>query len=133
MEDHHVVAVILLREGQVLLCHRSPGRQWYPDVWDFPGGHVLPGESPEDALRREIAEELGAELEHVEGGPVLRQVDPSAGLDLTVWVSRRWRGCIANLQPEEHDAIGWFGKEQLGELTFADPSYPGLLRELLSD
>ena len=133
MEGHHVVAVILLQAGQVLLCHRSPGRRWYPDVWDFPGGHVLPGERPEDALQREVAEELGAELEDVEGGPVLRQVDPQAGLDLTVWVSRRWRGSITNLQPEEHDAIGWFGKGQLGGLTLADPSYPGLLRDLLSD
>jgi 8-oxo-dGTP pyrophosphatase MutT (NUDIX family) len=133
MEDHHVVAVILLRAGQVLLCHRSPERRWYPDVWDLPGGHVLPGEHPEDALRREVAEELGAELGGTEGGPVLRQVDPQAGLDLTVWVSRHWRGSITNLQPEEHDAIGWFGKDQIGELALADPSYPGLLRDLLSD
>jgi len=125
--------VILLRAGQVLLCHRSPGRRWYPDVWDFPGGHVLPGERPQDALRREVAEELGAELEDIEGAPVLHQVDPQAGLDLTVWVSRRWQGSITNLQPQEHDAIGWFQKGQLGELAFADPSYPGLLRELLSD
>lgn len=132
MEDHHVVAVILVRADRVLLCHRSPGRRWYPDVWDFPGGHVLPGEHPEDALRREVAEELGAALERVDGAPVLRQVDPQAGLDLTVWVSRHWRGSIANLQPEEHDAIGWFGKEQLGGLSLADPSYLSLLRTLLS-
>jgi ADP-ribose pyrophosphatase YjhB (NUDIX family) len=85
MEDHHVVAAILRRADQVLLCHRSPRRQWYPDVWDFPGGHVLPGERPEDALRREVAEELGAELEGLDGEPVLHQIDPQAGLDLTVW------------------------------------------------
>jgi 8-oxo-dGTP diphosphatase len=133
MEDHRVVAVILLRAGQVLLCHRSPERRWYPDVWDFPGGHVEPGERPEDALRREVAEELGVGLEGVEGGPVLHRVDPQAGLDLTVWVSRRWQGSITNLQPEEHDAIGWFEKVQLSRLAFAHPSYPGLLRDLLSD
>jgi len=49
-----------------------------------------------------------------------------------VWVSRHWRGSIANLQREEHDAIGWFGKEELGALSLADPSYLGLLRGLLS-
>jgi 8-oxo-dGTP diphosphatase len=131
MEEHHVVAVILLQAGQVLLCHRSPGRRRYPDIWDFPGGHVLPGERPEAALRREVAEELGAELEDVEGAPVLHRTDPQTGLDLTLWVSRRWRGSITNLQPHEHDAIGWFGKGQLAGLAFADPSYPGLLRDLL--
>lgn len=132
MEDHHVVAVILLQADRALLCHRSPQRRWYPDVWDFPGGHVEPGEHPQDALRREVAEELGATLERVEGGPVLHRVDPQAGLDLTVWVSRHWRGSIANLQPEEHDAIGWFAKEELDALSFADPSYLGMLRTLLS-
>jgi 8-oxo-dGTP diphosphatase len=132
MEDHQVVAAILRRADQVLLCQRSPGRRWYPDVWDFPGGHVRPDERPEDALRREVAEELGAELEGLEGGPVLHRIDPQAGLDLSVWVSRRWRGSITNLQPEEHDAIGWFGEGQFDELRFADPSCLTLLRHLLS-
>jgi 8-oxo-dGTP diphosphatase len=132
MQEHHVVAAILRRADRVLLCHRSPQRQWYPDVWDFPGGHVEPGERPEDALRREVAEELGAGLEGLDGEPVLHKIDPQAGLDLTVWVSRRWRGTVSNLQPEEHDAIGWFKQEQLDGLRFADPSYPGLLRHLLS-
>jgi 8-oxo-dGTP diphosphatase len=129
--EHLVVAVILRRADELLLCHRSPGRQWYPDVWDFPGGHVEPGERPEDALRREVAEELGAELEGVDGGPVLRRVDPQRGLDLTVWVSRRWRGGVSNLEPQEHDAIGWFKADQLAGLSLADPSYLPLLQRLL--
>jgi hypothetical protein len=74
----------------------------------------------------------GAGLEGVDGGPVLHRVDPQAGLDLTVWVSWRWRGTVSNLQPEEHDAIGWFEEGQLDGLRFADPSYLPLLRRLLS-
>ena len=91
MMEHRIVAVILLRPEEMLLCHRSPARLAYPDVWDFPGGHVEPGENPLDALRREVAEELGAELDGVDGGPVLRRVDPQRSLDLTVWASRRWQ------------------------------------------
>lgn len=132
VEKQHVVAVILRRPEQVLLCHRSPRRRWYPDVWDFPGGHVQPGEHPADALRREVAEELGAELEGVNGGPVLHRVDPQNALDLTVWVSHRWRGPVSNLQPEEHDAIGWFAVGQLDALTLADPAYLPLLQKLLN-
>jgi 8-oxo-dGTP pyrophosphatase MutT (NUDIX family) len=96
MTDHHIVAVILLRPREMLLCHRKPARLANPDVWDFPGGHVEPGENPLDALRREVAEELGAELTGVDGDPVLRRVDPQRSLDLTVWASRRWRGEVSS-------------------------------------
>jgi 8-oxo-dGTP diphosphatase len=133
MTSHRVVAVILRQADRLLLCHRAPSRRWYPDVWDFPGGHVEPEERPEDALRREIAEELGVELEGVDGAPVLHRVVPDTDLDLTVWVSRCWRGKITNMQPEEHDAIEWFRLEQLAGLRFADASYLGLLHGLLSE
>jgi mutator protein MutT len=128
---HRVVAVILRQADEVLLCHRTPTRRWYPDVWDFPGGHVEPQERPQDALRREIAEELGVELEGVDGAPVLHRVISDTDLDLTVWQSRCWRGDVTNVQPEEHDAIEWFRREQLDGLRFADPSYLDLLRGLL--
>jgi len=101
----------------MLLCHRTPARLANPDVWDFPGGHVEPGEDPLDALRREVAEELGAELTGVDGGPVLRRVD---------------RGEVSNMQPHEHDAIGWFTAVQIEQLTLADPSYLTVLRRLVS-
>ena len=39
-----MVAGVLVRGTEVLLGHRSPGRRWYPDVWDLPGGHVEPGD-----------------------------------------------------------------------------------------
>ena len=130
--EHQIVAVILLRADELLLCHRSPARRWYPDVWDFPGGHVEPGENPHAALRRELTEELGVDLQDIDGEPVLRRIDPRTGLDLTVWTSSHWSGPITNRQPEEHDTIGWFGYGQLAGLTFAHPSHLPLLQRLLS-
>ena len=41
---HRVVCAALVRGRRVLLGHRSPGRRWYPDVWDLPGGHMVDGE-----------------------------------------------------------------------------------------
>lgn len=59
-----VAGVILHREGRVLLQHRDdiPGIVW-PGHWAIFGGHIEPGEMPHDAALREIAEELGLELE----------------------------------------------------------------------
>jgi 8-oxo-dGTP diphosphatase len=53
-----VVAAILEREGRILICRRTP-EQSHPLKWEFPGGKVEPGESPAEALARELEEELG--------------------------------------------------------------------------
>lgn len=67
-----VVAAVVLDDGGVLLCQRPDGPH-LPLMWEFPGGKIDPGESPEQALARELREELGvaaaigeqvAEIEH---------------------------------------------------------------------
>jgi 8-oxo-dGTP diphosphatase len=59
-----IVAGAMIKDGRVLLCHRSPHRRWYPDVWDLPGGHVELGETPTEALKRELLEELSVSVAH---------------------------------------------------------------------
>ena len=56
-----VAAGILVRHGRVLLAQRAPGTH-LAGLWEFPGGKVEPGESPEEALVREVREELGIEI-----------------------------------------------------------------------
>jgi 8-oxo-dGTP diphosphatase len=51
-----VVAAVIERDGRVLICQRKTGR--HALKWEFPGGKIERGESPEDALRRELREEL---------------------------------------------------------------------------
>jgi 8-oxo-dGTP diphosphatase len=53
-----VVAGILERQRRILICRRTP-EQSHPLKWEFPGGKVEPGESPAEALARELEEELG--------------------------------------------------------------------------
>jgi 8-oxo-dGTP diphosphatase len=53
-----VVAAIIEREGRILICRRTP-QQSHALKWEFPGGKVEPGETPEQALERELEEELG--------------------------------------------------------------------------
>lgn len=61
MKTVNVVAAIIVRDGKILATQRGYGE--YKDGWEFPGGKIEPGESPEDALVREISEELDACIE----------------------------------------------------------------------
>ena len=127
-EAHQIVAALLVRDGRVLLCHRSAGRRWYPDVWDFPGGHVEGGESPVKALARELEEELGILIQ--EPGPELVRV-VEAGIVLGIWLVERWAGDPVNAAPAEHDDLRWFDASQVADLPLAHPGYLSLIRDTL--
>lgn len=60
MKTVQVAAAIILKDGRVLAAQRGYGN--YKDWWEFPGGKIRPGESPERALVREIREELRADI-----------------------------------------------------------------------
>ena len=118
-EHHNVAAALLVRDGRVLLCHRHPDRRWYPDVWDMPGGHIAEDETPADALRRELAEELGIVVTVPTAKP-WRVLRPEPDLTLHVWVVDQWRGTVENLAPDEHDELGWFWPSETVGLALAD-------------
>ena len=61
MEAIEVVAAVIERDGKLLITRRPEGSH-LSGLWEFPGGKPQPGETFEQALRREIAEELGAEV-----------------------------------------------------------------------
>jgi len=112
---HKVVVGALVRDGRVLLVHRSPSKRAYPGVWDLPGGLTEVGESELGALRRELHEELGVQIAtgsvshlcRVTAGPA---EEPAL---LSAWLVREWQGTPSNLAPEEHDDIGWFGHHEM--------------------
>jgi mutator protein MutT len=131
MGRHVVVAAALVRDGEVLLCHRSPTRTWYPDVWDLPGGHVEDGETPQAALRRELTEELGVDVGDVAGPPTTSFDEPAIGLSLRLWTVTTWEGVVRNMAQAEHDQLGWFSVGQLDALSLADEAYRPFLRQLL--
>jgi 8-oxo-dGTP diphosphatase len=112
---HKVVVGALVRQDRVLLVHRRPNKRARPNMWDLPGGVVESGESELEALTRELHEELGVQivtgsassLGRLTAGPA---EEPAL---LSAWLIRDWQGTPANVAPEEHDDIGWFG---LGEI-----------------
>ena len=112
---HEVVVAALVREGRVLLVHRSPNRRAYPGAWDLPGGHIETGETELAALTREMREELGVQIAPGSATHLCR-LDAGRGEEsvrLSAWFVGVWAGTPTNLAPDEHDEICWFQPEEL--------------------
>lgn len=124
----HVMAGVMLdADGRVLIAQRLPGKH-LAGSWEFPGGKREPGESPLDALTRELREELGIEVLHAE--PLI-QVPWRYGereLLLDAWQIRRWQG---SPQSMEGQALEWIQAAQVDPAILA-PADRSILQTLLS-
>ena len=112
---HEIVVAALVREGRVLLVHRTANRRAFPGVWDLPGGHVEVGETELSALTREVHEELGVQIAEGSATQVCRlDIGPRGEpARLSAWLVRAWQGTPTNVAPEEHDEIRWFRSGEL--------------------
>jgi 8-oxo-dGTP pyrophosphatase MutT (NUDIX family) len=122
----HVTAsgIIVSERGVVLHRHRILGR------WLQPGGHIEPGEAPEDAVLRECLEETGLAVSHPSGGPVLLHVDVHQAarghthLDVRYLLSSPPDDPAPG--PGESQEVGWFAWDTAASM--ADDALRGALR-----
>ena len=128
MKTINVVAAVIIKEGKVFATQRGYGE--FKDGWEFPGGKVEAGESPEEALRREIREELEVE---VNVGDLIDTIEydyPAFHLSMKCYACT-----IAGGSPHllEHEAARWLSADQLDSVAWlpADitliPKIAGLL------
>ncbi len=119
------------RDGRVLVQQRPPGRSM-AGLWEFPGGKLEPGETPEAALIRELAEELGIEVDHACLAPACFASEPLDGrhLLLLVYALRKWQGVP---EARHATALRWVRPVELYGLDMppADRPLIGLLEALL--
>lgn len=128
MKRIEVVAAVIVRDDEVLATRRGYG-EWQ-GWWEFPGGKMEAGESPRDALRREIREELDAEIEV---GRLLETVEwdyPAFHLTMHCFICSLVSGSM-NLN--EHEAAAWLTKENIGSVKWlpADEGLIGRIRQIL--
>ena len=117
---HVVAGVITDVRGRVLLARRAEGSE-LAGLWEFPGGKVEPGETPEAALARELDEELGIDVDV--GAPLIDvpQQTPRRRLRLDVRRIAAWRGTPRGY---EGQALAWVQPERLTRYDMPAPDRP---------
>lgn len=126
MKTIRVVAAVIRDGERIFATQRGYGP--YKDGWEFPGGKIEPGETPEQALAREIREELDTEIEV---GEKLTQVEydyPEFHLSMGCYICSVHSG---HLTLKEHEAAGWLKAEELDGLDWlpADRIIVSLLKK----
>jgi 8-oxo-dGTP diphosphatase len=118
-----VVAVALVdRDGRVLIAQRPEGKPM-AGLWEFPGGKLEPGESPEAALIRELREELGIETWASCLAPLsfASHAYPGFHLLMPLFVCRKWQGVP---EPREHAALAWARAAELSSYPMPPADLP---------
>jgi len=125
-----VAAALLDSAGRVCLQQRLHGKQ-HGGLWEFPGGKVEPGEHPDRALCREIAEELGVGLDPAD--LVACGFAASQAAVILLYLVRRWSGTVTGL---ESAAVAWIAPDRIANHAMPPLDYPlaeQLLRHLSTD
>jgi 8-oxo-dGTP diphosphatase len=117
-----VCAVIEDGSGRVLVAQR-PAHKHLALKWEFPGGKVETGESPEAALAREIREELGIAIEILRALPRFHHDYGAVVITMLPFVARLAPGSAAP-HPHEHVAIRWVAPAELPSLDLAAADLP---------
>ena len=128
MKTIRVAAAVLCDGDRVFATQRGYGD--YKDGWEFPGGKIEPGETPEEALKREIREELAAEIKVEKLLAVVEYDYPDFHLSMQCFLCR-----ITDGKPvlKEHEAAVWLKKEELDGVSWlpADQSILPKVKEIL--
>jgi len=128
----HVSAAVLVdRDGRVLLAQRPTGKK-LAGLWEFPGGKIESGETPEEALVRELQEELGIDTKTSCLAPVslVSHRYDDFHLVMMVFVCRVWKG---HVQPTEGQAVAWVFPRDFDKYDMPPADIPliPVLRDLL--
>lgn len=121
-KDIHVVGAVVLSAGKVLCVQRGPDGA-LPGLWEFPGGKIETGETPQQALAREIQEELRCEVAVGEEVTTTRHEYDFGIVHLTTFYCE-----LLDRNPElvEHSQLVWSDPDDLRDLAWAPADIPAV-------
>jgi len=124
MKTINVVAAIIIKDNKIFATQRGYGE--FKDGWEFPGGKVEQGEAPENAIVREIKEELDTVIEVIEYFDTVEYDYPNFHLSMKCYICTVVSGKLELL---EHEAAYWLDKDSLDSVAWL-PADLGLVDKL---
>ena len=115
-----VTAAVIKKGGRILIARRKSGDR-FGGFWEFPGGKLEPGESPEAGMRRELREELGVETRIVGFLGAFPFESSGLSIELLAYRVAIERG---EVRPVDHDEILWARPGDLTGFVFTEPDKP---------
>lgn len=122
MKRIEVVAAAIVRDGRVLAARRS-AEMVLPNLWEFPGGKIEPGEPAEDALTRELQEELGCT---VEVGQLVIETHHQYEFGLVILSTYYAKIRFGTPAATEHSELRWCNAAELTTLEWAPADLPAV-------
>jgi 8-oxo-dGTP diphosphatase len=129
-------ALVVDDDGRIFFQRRSPDRRLFPNTWDIVGGHLEPGESVEDALRREVEEETGWTVSVVLGTVGEYTYTGDDGVDrVETDFLVRVDGDLGRprLEPGKHTEWRWIAESDVAVLDEHRDVNDGLIRRIADD
>lgn len=123
MKTINVVAAIIINNNKLFATQRGYGE--FKDGWEFPGGKIEEGETPGQALKREIREELDTEIEVGELVDTIEYDYPNFHLSMKCFACTIKSG---DLVLKEHESARWLGKDELHSVDWL-PADIGILEQ----
>jgi 8-oxo-dGTP diphosphatase len=121
-KDIHVVGAVIIKENKILCAQRGPDKS-LPFMWEFPGGKIETGETPQEALKREIDEEMHCDIE------IGEQVEHTVyEYDFGIVHLSTYKCKLLEGTPvlTEHAEIKWLSPKELETLEWAPADIPAI-------
>ena len=118
-ETIHVVGAVILRDKKVLATQRGYGN--YAGWWEFPGGKIKEGEDPKAALKRELKEELAADIDIGDFFCIVEYSYPEFHVSLSCFLCELKRGDISLM---EHNRAVWLGRDDVYSVKWLGADLP---------